>query len=62
MSAPTAAPTRSTRSIGWVPFALLALVVGTGWAINLAIAEWILRRSRHVRSRRLVRTGSIDGA
>ena len=60
--------TRSTQSTGWwVPFALVALVLipatlGAGWAINLAVAEYAIRRhgSRRTASRRTIsrRTGS----
>jgi hypothetical protein len=51
----TTRSTRSNRSIGWVPFALVALFgtserttdlcLGAGWVINLAVAEYVIRRS-----------------
>ena len=40
--------TRSTRVVGWVQVVLVALVMdlslGAGWVINLAVAEYVIRR------------------
>ena len=89
----TTRSTGSNRSIGWVPFALVALVVpaiagslrpvelaggphllpsnarlttdlclGAGWVINLAVAEYVIRRSarrRAIISRPTINSRSI---
>lgn len=39
MTLPVARPPRSTRSTGWVPFALVALVVVPAIAGSLRLAE-----------------------
>ena len=64
----TTRSTRSNRSIGWVPFALVALFgtserttdfcLGGGWIINLAVPEYVIRRS--TRRRAIIGRPSIN--